>query len=111
MPTSILYVIEADGSRKNIAMFAHIERFTELVDHYSIFLVTRPPHIKHSYIHHCSFEIHDFDTQLIRHDWMLKQGYKLAWGVRRHILGRQIFDYWCVTPSSSLERRVELCAN
>jgi hypothetical protein len=100
-------VTEADGSRKNVAMFAHIERGAELVDHHSIFLVTRPPHITHSHVHHCSFEIHDFDTQLIGHDWMLKQGYKPAWGVGRHILGSQIFDYWCVTPLSKFERRVE----
>ena len=94
MPTNILYVKEEDGSRKNVAMFAHIDRGVDLVDHHSIFLVTRPPHIEHTHVHHCSFEIHDFDTQQIGHDWMLKQGYKPAWGVGRHILGSQIFDYW-----------------
>lgn len=25
---------------------------------------------------------------------MVKKGYQLAWGVGRHILGSQLFDYW-----------------
>lgn len=104
MPTCILYLADdtdkkegkEPGSRQNVAMFAHIDRGEELVDHHSLFLVSRPPHIHESHVHHCSFEVHDFDTQLIGHDWMVKQKYHPAWGVGRHILGSQIFDYWYV---------------
>jgi hypothetical protein len=45
-------------------------------------------------LHHCSFEVADFDTQLIGHEWLAQRGYKPVWGVGRHILGSQIFDYW-----------------
>jgi hypothetical protein len=36
----------------------------------------------------------DFDTQLLGHQWLAKQGWKSVWGVGRHVLGSQIFDYW-----------------
>jgi hypothetical protein len=45
-------------------------------------------------MHHTSFEVDDFDTQLIGHEWLLKKKYKLVWGVGRRVLGSQIFDYW-----------------
>jgi hypothetical protein len=45
-------------------------------------------------VHHSSFEVHDMDTQLLGHDWLEEQGWKNCWGVGRHFLGSQIFDYW-----------------
>lgn len=45
-------------------------------------------------MHHSSFETHDFDTQVLGHDWLREKGYKNCWGVGRHVLGSQIFDYW-----------------
>ena len=95
MPSNILFIPPEDGSeRKNVAMFAHINRGSELVDHHSLFLVTLPPGHDQPHVHHCSFEIHDFDTQLLGHDWLSKKGYNSVWGVGRHIIGSQIFDYW-----------------
>lgn len=46
------------------------------------------------HVHHSSFEVHDFDAQALGHQWLKKEGYELAWGVGRHVLGSQIFDYW-----------------
>jgi len=34
------------------------------------------------------------DTQLLRHYWLQEKGYRNCWGVGRHVLGSQIFDYW-----------------
>ena len=46
------------------------------------------------HVHYCSFEIHDFDIQLLQgHQWLEKRGWKLCWGVGRHMFGSQIFDY------------------
>jgi len=53
-----------------------------------------PPEVKKTYIHHSSYEVADFDTQLIGHQWLAGKGWKSVWGVGRHILGSQIFDYW-----------------
>lgn len=36
----------------------------------------------------------DFDSELKGHIWLEKKGWELVWGVGRHILGSQIFDYW-----------------
>ncbi|KAJ9610435.1 hypothetical protein H2200_005212 [Cladophialophora chaetospira] len=93
MPTNILYV--DDGNEKtDVGMFAHVDRGTEVVDHHTLFLVSLPPGHEIPHVHHCSFEIHDFDTQAMGHEWLTRKGYKPAWGVGRHILGSQIFDYW-----------------
>lgn len=56
-----------------------------------------------SHVHHCSFEVHDFDTQKLGHQWLAKKGYKSVWGVGRHILGSQIFDYWWDTTGNMIE--------
>jgi hypothetical protein len=54
-------------------------------------------------MHHFSFEVNDFDTQLIGHEYMLGKGYKAVWGVGRHILKSQIFDYWKDTSYFTIE--------
>jgi len=45
-------------------------------------------------MHHFSFEVADFVTQLIGHQWLADKGYASVWVVGRHILNNQIFDYW-----------------
>ena len=75
---------------RDITAFVHLDRGEELVDHHCFFLFEGP----RSHVHHSSFEVFDFDSQVLGHDWLLKQGYENCWGVGRHILGSQIFDYW-----------------
>lgn len=72
--------------------FLHLDRGRELVDHHCFFLFEGPKW----HVHHSSFETHDFDTQLLGHHWLREKGYKNCWGVGRHIMGSQIFDYWFV---------------
>jgi hypothetical protein len=55
------------------------------------------------HVHHASFEVHDFDTQQLGHQWLAKQNYTSVWGVGRHILGSQIFDYWWDTTGNMIE--------
>jgi hypothetical protein len=33
-------------------------------------------------------------SPLILPQWLLRKGYTPSWGIGRHILGSQIFDYW-----------------
>ncbi|KAH8692361.1 trihydroxytoluene oxygenase [Talaromyces proteolyticus] len=94
MPSNVLYMPTADSKPKEVGMFAHIERGEELVDHHTIFLTSLPPGATEPHVHHCSFEIHDLDSQKLGHYWLAKKGYEPVWGVGRHILGSQIFDYW-----------------
>jgi len=87
------------GGKKDVAFFGHIDRGEEYVDHHSFFLSANPT----AHVHHASFEIHDFDTQLLGHKWLAKKNYKSVWGVGRHILGSQIFDYWWDTSGFMIE--------
>ncbi|KAB8258543.1 Glyoxalase/Bleomycin resistance protein/Dihydroxybiphenyl dioxygenase [Aspergillus pseudonomiae] len=98
VPSDFLHV-EKDGQKKNVALFAHIDRGTDYVDHHSFFLSTNPT----SHVHHCSFEVHDIDTQHLGHQWLSEKGYESVWGVGRHILGSQIFDYWWDTTGNMVE--------
>jgi hypothetical protein len=56
------------------------------------------PGDKPAHVHHTSFEVNDFDSQTIGHDWLRSKKWTNCWGVGRHILGSQIFDYWYVGP-------------
>jgi catechol 2,3-dioxygenase-like lactoylglutathione lyase family enzyme len=44
--------------------------------------------------HHISFEVQGLDEVGAGGKWMELQGHKRLWGVGRHLLGGQIFDYW-----------------
>ncbi|KAH6660541.1 trihydroxytoluene oxygenase [Truncatella angustata] len=99
VPTDFLYVPTETGQRKIVAVFAHIDRGQDYVDHHSFFMSTNAT----SHVHHCSFEVHDFDTQQLGHQWLATKGYKSVWGVGRHILGSQIFDYWWDTTGNMVE--------
>ncbi|PGH18987.1 hypothetical protein AJ79_00020 [Helicocarpus griseus UAMH5409] len=105
VPTDLLYVNEPPATegdpekRKIVAIFAHIDRGMDTVDHHTFFMSSNPT----GHVHHCSFEVHDFDTQQLGHQWLAKKGYKSVWGVGRHILGSQIFDYWWDTTGNMIE--------
>lgn len=99
IPTDFLQVPGDNGVAKNVGMFAHVDRGQDLVDHHTFFMTAS--HTSH--VHHCSFEVHDFDTQALGHQWLKAKGYKIAWGLGRHVLGSQIFDYWWDTTGNMVE--------
>lgn len=100
VPTDILYVPSATGDEKHeVAIFAHLDLGPTYTDHHTIFLSTNQT----SHVHHASFEVHDFDTQSLGHAWLAKKGYTSVWGVGRHILGSQLFDYWWDTTGNMIE--------
>lgn len=68
----------------------HIDLGEEFTDHHSFFIFQGPK----SHVHHTSYEVHDFDTEVLGHDWLRDKGYQNCWGIGRHIMGSQIFDYW-----------------
>ncbi|MCZ6455220.1 MAG: catechol 1,2-dioxygenase, partial [Alphaproteobacteria bacterium] len=46
-------------------------------------------------LNHVSFEVQDFDDVVMGHEYLKNTGkYDHVWGLGRHILGSQIFDYW-----------------
>ena len=101
VPSDFLQVDDpsSSGGKKTVAVFAHIDRGVEHVDHHTFFMSTNDT----SHVHHCSFEVHDYDTQMLGHQWLAQKGYRSVWGVGRHILGSQIFDYWWDTTGNMIE--------
>ena len=47
-------------------------------------------------LNHLSFEVPDADAVFKDHEYLAGlEKYEHMWGIGRHILGSQIFDYWC----------------
>ncbi|KAF2815544.1 Glyoxalase/Bleomycin resistance protein/Dihydroxybiphenyl dioxygenase [Mytilinidion resinicola] len=95
--------LQHEGDGVNVLAFMHIDLGEEFTDHHSFFIFQGPK----SHVHHSSYEVHDFDTEVLGHDWLRHKGYKNCWGVGRHILGSQIFDYWFDTSGFILEHYVD----
>jgi hypothetical protein len=83
----------------NNTAFLHLDRGKEQVDHHSFFFFEGPKF----HVHHSSYEVHDFDAQGLGHQWLQDKGYDLVWGIGRHVLGSQIFDYWWDTSRFMVE--------
>jgi hypothetical protein len=108
-PTDFLYIDNPDSStstspdsppsKLDVAVFLHIDTGTSYTDHHTFFMASAAK----SHVHHCSFEVHDFDAQNLGHEWLAAKGYTSVWGVGRHILGSQIFDYWWDTTGNMVE--------
>ncbi|OAG00763.1 Glyoxalase/Bleomycin resistance protein/Dihydroxybiphenyl dioxygenase [Paraphaeosphaeria sporulosa] len=99
VPTDFLYVDDGEAGKKDVAAFLHIDVGPAYTDHHTFFMSSNPT----AHVHHCSFEVHDFDSQNLGHEWLAKKGYKSVWGVGRHILGSQLFDYWWDTSGNMVE--------
>ncbi|KAH7083602.1 Glyoxalase/Bleomycin resistance protein/Dihydroxybiphenyl dioxygenase [Paraphoma chrysanthemicola] len=79
-------------SGKDENCFIHIDLGQEYTDHHSFFLSAIDGNA--TYCHHSSYEVNDYDEQTIGHHWLEKKGWTNCWGIGRHVLGSQIFDYW-----------------
>jgi len=74
-----------------IGSFNRCDRGDEYVDHHVFFC------LKHEQagLNHFSFEVHDVDDVFTGHECLEKLGkYEHMWGIGRHLLGSQVYDYW-----------------
>ncbi|MEO7403868.1 MAG: hypothetical protein ABIU95_09390 [Burkholderiales bacterium] len=62
----------------------------EHVDHHVFFAIQGPV----SGLNHISYESRDIDSIFIGHNVMKEKGYRHTWGIGRHFLGSNVFDYW-----------------
>ena len=74
------------------ALFIRCDRGDEPVDHHTLNFASVPgiP----AKFHHAAFEVADLDDLMAGSEHLVAQGYRHDWGVGRHILGSQVFDYW-----------------
>lgn len=75
-----------------LAHFCRCDRGQQHTDHHT-FLLARSMDGSTG-LNHVSFEVEDLDDVWVGHEHLAAQGYRHTWGVGRHTLGSQIFDYW-----------------
>ena len=88
-------IVHKPGNASDELMsFFHLDLGPEYSDHHCLLVAKGSDDGKDTRVHHSSFEVEDMDTQMMGHQWLQQKGYKAKWGVGRHIMGSQIFDYW-----------------
>lgn len=82
--------IEVNGTEA-LGAFMRCDRGDQPTDHHTLFLAQLPG--KPAFMH-AAFEVANLDDLMLGHAYLKSRKRKSAWGVGRHILGSQIFDYW-----------------
>jgi catechol 2,3-dioxygenase-like lactoylglutathione lyase family enzyme len=74
-----------------IGSFNRCDRGDAYVDHHTLFCAFN----ERAGLNHMSFEVPDVDAVLKDHEYLVRLGkYDHLWGVGRHLLGSQVYDYW-----------------
>ena len=71
--------------------FMRCDRGDTPTDHHTLFLAQLP---SGPGFNHAAFEVRDIEDLLAGHARLSAKDYDQAWGVGRHYLGSQVFDYW-----------------
>jgi catechol 2,3-dioxygenase-like lactoylglutathione lyase family enzyme len=71
--------------------FMRCDRGDVPTDHHTLFLMQGPNGVA---FHHAAFEVVDVDDLFAGHRHLHAAGRTPEWGVGRHVLGSQVFDYW-----------------
>jgi catechol 2,3-dioxygenase-like lactoylglutathione lyase family enzyme len=81
------------GDQENIiGSFNRCDCGDEYVDHHTLFCVMN----ERAGLNHMSFEVPDVDAVFMDHEYLTRLGkYEHMWGIGRHLLGSQVYDYWC----------------
>jgi catechol 2,3-dioxygenase-like lactoylglutathione lyase family enzyme len=81
------------GDKANVvSSFNRCDRGDDFVDHHVFFTMKGPE----AGLNHISYEVRDIDDVMMGHEYLKKKAkYRHMWGIGRHRLGSQIFDYWC----------------
>ena len=80
-----------EGRKDNVVLsFNRVDRGEEYVDHHT--LLTAPTGKRE--LGHIAFEVEDINAIYMGHEYLQLKKYEHSWGIGRHILGAQIFDYW-----------------
>lgn len=75
----------------SIGAFLRCDRGSSPTDHHTLFLIQSP---SGPGFNHAAFEVADLDDLMAGHQTLKDAGRHAEWGVGRHILGSQVFDYW-----------------
>jgi hypothetical protein len=80
------------GEKENlIGSFNRCDRGDDYVDHHVFFCLNADK----DRLNHFSFEVPDIDDVCMGHEYLKEAGkYEHMWGIGRHVLGSQVYDYW-----------------
>lgn len=88
IPSDVGYAEDPD---ELVIAFLRCDRGDKHVDHHSLL----PFQADQTGLHHAAFEVEDVNEIWLGHEHLKdKKKYIHDWGIGRHILGSQIFDYW-----------------
>lgn len=74
-----------------LGAFLRCDRGDTPTDHHTLFLAQTP---SGPGLNHAAFEVSGLDDLMKGHSFLKSRNREHAWGVGRHLLGSQIFDYW-----------------
>lgn len=74
-----------------LGAFMRCDRGDQPTDHHTIFLAQIPGQLG---LLHAAFEVAHLDDLMLGHQYLKSKKRQQAWGVGRHIMGSQVFDYW-----------------
>lgn len=75
----------------SIGAFMRADRGDDPSDHHTVFLLQHPGG---KGFNHAAFEVADLDDLMAGHGYLKAKGRDATWGIGRHLLGSQVFDYW-----------------
>lgn len=73
-----------------IVTFFRMDLADTPTDHHTIAIA----HTFQAAFSHAAFETLDIDAIGAGQQWLRDRGWRHAWGIGRHVLGSQVFDYW-----------------
>jgi catechol 2,3-dioxygenase-like lactoylglutathione lyase family enzyme len=82
--------VYADEKSNIVGSFNRLDRGGDYVDHHVFFCIRGDK----SGLNHLSYEAADIDDIMSGHEVMKAKEYEHYWGIGRHSLGSQVFDYW-----------------
>lgn len=83
--------VYAEDKNNIIGFFNRCDCGDDYVDHHVFFGM----HQERAGLNHLSFEVQDIDEVFTGHEYLRGLGqYEHMWGIGRHLLGSQVYDYW-----------------
>ncbi len=82
--------VQCTGSGRPVLAFCRLDRGDAPADHHTVVLAQGP---SATYMH-SAYETLDLDAIGQGQQFLKQRGWQHFWGIGRHILGSQIFDYW-----------------
>jgi catechol 2,3-dioxygenase-like lactoylglutathione lyase family enzyme len=85
IPTDVLLAPDCAA----VLAFLRCDRGAEPADHHTVVIALGPE----DGFEHSAFEVLDAEAVGAGAEWLQRKGHRQLWGVGRHILGSQVFDY------------------